>query len=267
MSYIASEWAFRQRVGSPMAKLVLARLAERADKDTGECHPSFDSIAAETELSRRTVIRQIAVLEAGGWLEVVRCRRGNQYRLACSARVAPEAPSDATSGSDTESPQSDSLTPEKCQPVTSEVSPCHPDRQGPSSNRQRTGGRARKRADRATRLPDDWLPSQADSDFALKEGLDHDAVRRAADRFRDYRHAEPGARARKLDWSKTWRNWVRKDADDARRGRAPPAGNAQTGSQGTGRRSQGEVKRDLRSAGFEAINGKAYPLASGSSRY
>ena len=113
MSYIASEWAFRQRVGSPMAKLVLARLAERADKDTGECHPSFDSIAAETELSRRTVIRQIAVLEAGGWLEVVRCRCGNQYRLACSARVAPEAPSDATSGSDTESPQSDSLTPEK----------------------------------------------------------------------------------------------------------------------------------------------------------
>ena len=66
MSYIASEWAFRQRVGSPMAKLVLARLAERADKDTGECHPSIDSIAAETELSRRTVIRQIAVLEAGG---------------------------------------------------------------------------------------------------------------------------------------------------------------------------------------------------------
>ena len=193
MSYIASEWAFRQRVGSPMAKLVLARLAERADKDTGECHPSIDSIAAETELSRRTVIRQIAVLEAGGWLEVVRCRCGNQYRLACSARVAPEAPSDATSGSDTESPQSDSLTSEKCQPVTSEVSPCHPDRQGLSSDRQRTGGRARKRADRATRLPDDWQPSQADSDFALKEGLDHDAVRRAADRFRDYWHAEPCA--------------------------------------------------------------------------
>ena len=121
MSYIASEWAFRQRVGSPMAKLVLARLAERAGKDTGECHPSIDSIAAETELSRRTVIRQIAVLEAGGWLEVVRCRRGNQYRLACSARAAPEAPSDATSDSDTESLQSDSLTPQKCHPVTQTV--------------------------------------------------------------------------------------------------------------------------------------------------
>ena len=94
MSYIASEWAFRQRVGSPMAKLVLARLAERADKDTGECHPSFDSIAAETELSRRTVIRQIAVLEAGGWLEVVRCRRGNQYRLGACAAERFWTPSD-----------------------------------------------------------------------------------------------------------------------------------------------------------------------------
>ena len=99
MSVRATEWAREQRTGSPTAKAVLAYLAERADDD-GECWPSVDLIAAETELGRRTVIRQLSTLESGGWLAVIRSRRGDRYRLAvvperhqdeapCSARAAP----------------------------------------------------------------------------------------------------------------------------------------------------------------------------------
>lgn len=59
------------------------------------------------------------------------------------------------------------------------------------------------------RLSADWLPSQADIDFAKDQGLaDHDIEREAA-KFRDYWLAKTGQGATKLDWAATWRNWVR----------------------------------------------------------
>lgn len=59
---------------------------------------------------------------------------------------------------------------------------------------------------RGTRLPDDWMPSAEDRAFASNLGLDPDVT---ADEFRDYWTALPGARGRKLDWSKTFRNRCR----------------------------------------------------------
>ena len=127
MSVRATEWARGQRTGSPTAKALLAYLAERADDD-GECWPSVDLIADETELGRRTVIRQIAALEAGGWLAVIRSRRGNRYRLA----VVPERHQDAQSGSARAAPCSATVAPEKCQSGTSVVPERHPNRKEPS---------------------------------------------------------------------------------------------------------------------------------------
>jgi len=53
-------------------------------------------------------------------------------------------------------------------------------------------------------LPDDWR------EFCRTErpGLNPDIV---FARFRDYWIAQPGAKGRKLDWSATWRNWVRNE--------------------------------------------------------
>ena len=51
MSVRAMAWAFEQRVGSPMAKLVLLKLADHADEN-GECFPSIGRIAADTEMNR-----------------------------------------------------------------------------------------------------------------------------------------------------------------------------------------------------------------------
>lgn len=62
----------------------------------------------------------------------------------------------------------------------------------------------------ATRLPADWVPSDDDFDFCAKERADL-APLDVADRFRDYWIAQPGAKGRKLDWSATWRNWVRNE--------------------------------------------------------
>jgi hypothetical protein len=72
------------------------------------------------------------------------------------------------------------------------------------------GGTRAARADRGTRLPEDWSPSDEDRAFAASLGV---AVEREAASFRDYWHAKPGADGRKTNWSATWRNWVRRSSE------------------------------------------------------
>lgn len=62
---------------------------------------------------------------------------------------------------------------------------------------------------RGTRLPDDWTPSPAEIRFAAQQNMTLEETSRVAENFRDYWIAKPGAAGRKLDWSATWRNWVR----------------------------------------------------------
>lgn len=72
------------------------------------------------------------------------------------------------------------------------------------------GGTRAARADRGTRLPDDWSPSDDDRAFATALGV---AVEREAASFRDYWTSKPGADGRKTNWSATWRNWVRRTSE------------------------------------------------------
>lgn len=69
---------------------------------------------------------------------------------------------------------------------------------------------------RGSRLPEDWSPSEADSTFAAEQGFGPSAIVRITGKFRDYWIAKAGAGGVKLDWSATWRNWVRREAEDGR---------------------------------------------------
>lgn len=69
-----------------------------------------------------------------------------------------------------------------------------------------TSRKALSAEQRGTRLPDDWKPTAEDRAFAIDLGLDPDVT---ADEFRDYWTALPGARGRKLNWSKTFKNRCR----------------------------------------------------------
>lgn len=62
-----------------------------------------------------------------------------------------------------------------------------------------------------TRLPEDWRPNPADLDYCKTERPDL-LPSRVAQNFYDYWIAKPGAAGRKLDWSATWRTWVRKES-------------------------------------------------------
>ena len=67
-------------------------------------------------------------------------------------------------------------------------------------------------ASKGRRLPSDWRPT--DDDWATAYRL---LGRQKAEielaKFRDYWPAKPGKDGRKLDWDMTWRNWVRKAAE------------------------------------------------------
>lgn len=104
--------AWRAECRSPAAKLVLLRLADRAnDKQGGTCFPSIEGIATDCGLDERTVQRAIAANVAGGHITVVRSKGGykrdrdslNNYRVhprhfATPGNVPPVAENPATPG-------------------------------------------------------------------------------------------------------------------------------------------------------------------------
>lgn len=62
---------------------------------------------------------------------------------------------------------------------------------------------------RGARLPDGWEPSTA---VIAQMRADHPRVDIKAEhsKFIDYWHDQPGAKGRKVDWTGTWRNWIRR---------------------------------------------------------
>ena len=59
------------------------------------------------------------------------------------------------------------------------------------------------------RLPDSWALSEADKSYARQAGVVE--VDEMGEAFADYWRQQPGQRGRKLDWSLTWKTWVRND--------------------------------------------------------
>lgn len=75
----------------------------------------------------------------------------------------------------------------------------------------------RERA-RGARLTPDWEPGPDGLGFAEKHGLRNGKASAELDRFRDYWAAQPGQKGVKTDWPATWRNWVRRSADQQPKG-------------------------------------------------
>lgn len=73
---------------------------------------------------------------------------------------------------------------------------------------------------RATRIPDDWQPSEAERAFAQQEGFSDAEIDRIASEFADYWRGEGGQRARKVRWGATFRNRIRHLVDTGSRRRS-----------------------------------------------
>src|SRR5215467_5862685 len=60
---------------------------------------------------------------------------------------------------------------------------------------------------RGTRCPPDWTPEQTDLNFAVCH-LSEAAIENEVIKFRNYWTAKAGKDATKLNWGRTWQNWV-----------------------------------------------------------
>ena len=87
----------------------------------------------------------------------------------------------------------------------------------------------------ATRLPKDWKPTQEHWDAAILINSDlAPRLNLIADTFRDYWIAKSGKDATKMDWMATWKNWIRREAQ-----------NAKSGTGTAGKKSYGEQRAEL----------------------
>jgi uncharacterized protein YdaU (DUF1376 family) len=64
------------------------------------------------------------------------------------------------------------------------------------------------KAQRGSRLSHDWVLTKSLGEWAQSERPDLN-IRQTAEQFKDYWIAQAGQKGVKLDWSATWRNWVR----------------------------------------------------------
>lgn len=210
MSVQALSCAFAIRGISSSEKLVLLALANFAN-DKMECWPSQERIAADTELSERTVWAALNRLEALGMLSRERRNRADGTRstdrftlhFSLTIKSEPLANPAKTTRKSCES-QSQSLQ----EPVATvaTLTTFEPSIEEPSEEPSLA---------RASRLPDEWAPPPADFLFAL-ERLGADLAAEELAKFRDYWRGVPGAKGRKLDWPATYRNWIRKAHSDLR---------------------------------------------------
>lgn len=103
---------------------------------------------------------------------------------------------------------------------------------------------------RGSRLSSDWDPGEPGFAFAAQQGLTNGRVQAELAKFRDYWTAKTGAQATKTDWQATWRNWVRKAAENGRQPGAAP-----------GARSFRERDLEVRSAEANAWMGSFAPAS------
>jgi hypothetical protein len=89
---------------------------------------------------------------------------------------------------------------------------------------------------KASRLPDDWRPDREYLEAAklIKPDLTQEWFIQVAHKFKDYWIAKAGKDATKADWLATWRNWIRREVD-----------NAKSGTGTNGKKSYGEQRAEL----------------------
>ncbi|MBQ4836064.1 helix-turn-helix domain-containing protein [Pseudoalteromonas luteoviolacea] len=80
MSRAATDWAWKQSLGSSSLKLLLLAFADRADEDFC-CFPSISRLVKDTDLNQKTVGSNIKKLEALGVIEDTGKRKGSTGKV------------------------------------------------------------------------------------------------------------------------------------------------------------------------------------------
>lgn len=161
--------------------------------------------------------------------------------------VPPESQRDTASKQSSQQPDAHQQMDELSQRDSALPGPTRPDPKGsvathlgevaPTGEGGAGGEPSRKRSgasSRGTRLPDDWAPSEPEKQWVRENciRLTDRQKHVATQDFCDYWHAKAGKEANKLDWSLTYKRWMRKNNEEA-----PEAGRPGRGGVGSSARS------------------------------
>lgn len=207
---------------------VLAAIGTYGDRG-GWCRPSLATIGEQLACSKQAIGKQIKILTELGYLEVSKRYRkdggqsSNLYRIRFDvgepdaetvADLAHDEDDDVDAPSTSEVDRGKPL--KLTGGVTSEVDPIleRPNSERPIGTEKSLEApvpATTQKTDpqkRGSRLPADWTLPDDWRTWAQVERPDVDAGKES-EKFRDYWHAKAGKDAAKVDWSATWRNWVR----------------------------------------------------------
>jgi DNA-binding Lrp family transcriptional regulator len=237
-------WALDEGRNLNMAasdRLVLMVLSEEACGKTLICYRPQPYLAEYTGLSQRTVRSALRRLEEAELIKTIKAATGRS-----PAHYRVNRPSDRPANGDGQSESRDTVdrqnVPDK-EAVDRQIVPVKDvDRQNmpgkidpsdlrraemvagqtavdrkdvptnPLSKEESKEGKKGTKVSRvratgqATRLPEDWEPSDSDRTYAIAHNVDPD---RASEDMRDYWCSRPGVGALKLDWSRTFHGRVR----------------------------------------------------------
>jgi DNA-binding transcriptional ArsR family regulator len=194
MSHYMTALAMQQEGLKPATKIVLYWIADHHNESTGDCFPSITRLAELAEMSRRAVEGHIAILEQLNLIHrTSRVRENgskasNIYELNLikqdtqNLRIPP-AKSAHTHAQNLRIPNLG------------------------NNNNKKTNNKLLVK--KGCRWTEDSIIEQEWIDWAIEQGLGEEAARLEADKFSDYWIATTGAKATKLNWFATWRNWVR----------------------------------------------------------
>ncbi|ECP3588303.1 helix-turn-helix domain-containing protein [Salmonella enterica] len=172
------------KVGNPLRKLVLIKLADNAN-DEGECWPSYQHIADQCEVSRSTVKSHIRALEDMGLLKREFRRKGelNQsnvfYLTLDNAQQIP--PESGGAGSDRGGAGADPRTYHSFEPVKEPL----------------------ERKKKPSSMPEGFSPSASHQKMAEEFGI---SLQDEFDKFTDH-HLSKGSKF--IDWSRALNTWLR----------------------------------------------------------
>lgn len=209
---MARVWADSKQSGTHL--LMLLAIADFAD-DEGNAYPAVGTLAEKCRMKPRNAQTILAALRQAGELEVRENegpRGTNLYRIVmpqgmqgfAGVGVQKLAGVQGIAGVQRIARRGAKACAKPLQRIAPEPSLNH---QEPveSAHAQRAPA-----ADRGSRLPDNWQPTDADIAFCQANRPDLNPAE-VAERFRDHWTAQPGAKGRKSNWPATWRNWVRNE--------------------------------------------------------
>ncbi len=160
--------------------------------------------------------------------EAERKRKWREARKAAASRSEPQVDADVSAERPAGTPPS---VPELSQPESEIPDPSRPDPSRPLPKGSSSEGSRKRSSDpRGTRLPEEWQPPD-EVIRKMRDEYPYLNLRLEHDKFTDHWNGQPGAKGRKADWTATWRNWMRRAAENpvtSRNGKASATDRAQS---------------------------------------